>query len=114
MPTLNKDILKKQASNLKKVYIEEWDCDVYFKKLAVKDAIVLEKMNSKKGITGTETLLNIIMLACVDEKGEPCFQPEDRDDLLTIDNSVLNKLASLAEEGAEVDKNDVEDKAKNS
>jgi hypothetical protein len=114
MTLLNKDILKKQSSPLTKKYIDEWDCEVYFKKFTIADEILLEKLNSKKRITEVEKLLNIIILACVDDKGEKIFKPEDKDELMDMQSSALNKIVQIANEETGLNDQDIEEKAKNS
>ena len=114
MPLLNKNVLKNQVAKPVKQYIEEWDCDVYFKKFSIQDTILLEELNNKKRISEVEKVLNIIMLACVDQHGNKIFNVKDKEELLSMPVEVLYKLADIANEATGLNDQDIDEKAKNS
>ena len=114
MTLLNKELLKKQSSPLTKKYIQEWDCDVYFKKFSIQDSILLEKWNNKKNITEIEKVLHVILLACVDEKGDKLLKFEDKAELMEAEVEVLYRLAEIANQESGLNDQNVDDKAKNS
>lgn len=111
---LNKELLLAKKTPLTKKYIAEWDCEVYFKKFTIADEILLEKLNNQKRITEVEKLLNLLIVACVDEDGKRIFSPDDKAELFELESSVIDKIAKIANEETGLNDQDLEKNAKNS
>lgn len=109
----NKADLKKIGVKKEKVSIPEWgkDAFIYIKHPNLKETFTLSAIQENE-IANEDKMVEIVMLFCVDEKGDKYFQEEDRDWLVNQEAKVVMKLANKAVE-LMVGKQDLDERAKN-
>lgn len=95
-PVLAKAIehFKNTESEMKELYVEEWDTTVYYKeKSAFKDQSAIMQLHQQGKVV--EALVETIIVKARTQDGNKMFQPADRVHLLnSVDPNVLVKIAT--------------------
>jgi hypothetical protein len=104
-----------EAIDLKSVIVEvpEWGGSVKVRSMSAKDRIEFEA-NQEKCKTELESIINLLMLTCIDENNQPLFEPSDYQKLQEKSPTAFLKLFKESLELNTLSKDQVEERAKNS
>ena len=123
MTTLTRDaILGADDLETEEVEVPEWDGTVWVRTLTGKErdrfeADCIAKRNGQlesADVNLDNVRARLVVLACVDSKGESLFTPEDVDALGRKSGAALNRVFVVAQRMAGLLQKDIEELAKNS
>lgn len=112
---LREHILKTKDCESEKLYIPEWDCDVYVKQLSAREQDNFEAnrfdKNGKEKIMGLRA--RFVANCLVDKDGNKIFSEDDIERLSDKRGSVLNRIIDKCVEVNRITEEDLERLAKN-
>ncbi len=112
---LKKHILSRDDLKMEKMFIQEWDCDVWVKQLSGKQLDIWEMarddINKKDGIVGLRAKIASYCLA--DEEGKLIFTEKDIKDLSEKSGAALGRIMAKCMTLNFISQDDLETIAKN-
>lgn len=114
MAVLNKNNIKEaRDSKYSYVNVPEWgdkDSKIKIKSLSFKDQIEIEKIHNQKDSSESEKVLDVVLLACVDEDNKSLFDSSDKNWLKSKSPKPIMKIFNAV---MDMVGEDVDEKAKN-
>jgi hypothetical protein len=90
--TLRNKILATKKTALKKIYVPEWETDIYIKELTVREQAQYEKGAFEDGGIKEDYYARYLIKAIVEEDGTPIFEDADFSALSEMPASVLLRI----------------------